>query len=61
MKSWQSGDDLRIVPTCATAGWEQVNPDTWRFGLRLGVRFHNGEPWHAGAAFYSFGYQGDPT
>ena len=61
MKAWQSGGDLRIVPTSATVGWEQVNPDTWRFVLWLGVRFQIGEPWHADAAFYRFSYQGDPT
>ena len=25
--TWQSGDDLRIVPTSAAVGWEQVDPD----------------------------------
>ena len=28
--TWQSGDDLRIVPTSATTGWEQIDADTWR-------------------------------
>ena len=59
--TWQSGDDLRIVPTTATVGWEQVDLDTWRFELRQGVKFHNGEPWNAEAALYSFGFQGDIT
>ncbi len=59
--TWQSGDDLRIVPTSATVGWEQIDPDTWRFELRQGVKFHNGEPWNAEAALYSFGFQGDIT
>jgi peptide/nickel transport system substrate-binding protein len=51
--TWQSGDDQRIVPTTATVGWEQVDPDTWRFQLRRGVKFHNGEPWNARAALPS--------
>ena len=48
--TWQSGDDQRIVPTTTTVGWEQVDADTWRFHLREGVKFHNGEPWNAQAA-----------
>ena len=59
--TWQSGDDLRIVPTSATVSWEKVDLDTWRFELRQGVKFHNGEPWNADAALYSFGFQGNPT
>ena len=59
--TWQSGDDLRIVPTSATVGWEQMDEDTWRFKLRQGVKFHNGEEWNADAAVYSLGYQGSPT
>jgi len=54
----QSGDDLRIVPTTATIGWEQMAPDRWRFQLREGVKFHNGEEWNAQAALPSLAYQG---
>lgn len=56
--TWQSGDDLRIVPTTATVGWEQLGPDQWRFELRQGVKFHNGEDWDAQAALPSLAYQG---
>ena len=56
--TWQSGDDLRIVPTTATEGWEQLGPDSWRFQLRQGVKFHNGEDWNAQAALPSLAYQG---
>ncbi len=51
--TWQSGDDQRIVPTTATTGWEQLGPSQWRFHLREGVKFHNGEPWNAEAALPS--------
>ena len=51
--TWQSGDDQRIVPTTATTGWEQLAPDKWRFELRRGVKFHNGEAWNAQAALPS--------
>ena len=47
--TWQSGDDLRIVPTTATTGWEKIDGDTWRFNLREGVKFHNGEAFNADA------------
>ena len=58
--TWQSGDDLRIVPTSATTGWEQVDADTWRFNLREGVKFHNGEAWNAAAAVASLQDVGSP-
>jgi peptide/nickel transport system substrate-binding protein len=59
--TWQSEDDLRIVPTSATTGWEQLDADTWRFQLRQGVKFHNGEPFNAQASLPSFASQGNPT
>jgi len=59
--TWQSGDDLRIVPTTATVGWEQLAPDKWRFHLREGVKFHNGEAWNAQAALPSLAFQGVDT
>jgi ABC-type transport system substrate-binding protein len=51
--AWQSGDDQRVVPTGASTGWEQIDPDTWQFTLREGVKFHNGEEWNAQAALPS--------
>src|SRR5512139_2707733 len=33
--------NLKIVPALSTS-WEQVNPTTWRFKLRPGVKFHDG-------------------
>lgn len=57
--TWQSGDDLRIVPTSATTKWEQIDQDTWRFTLRQGVKFHNGEDWNADASLPSFASQGN--
>jgi peptide/nickel transport system substrate-binding protein len=59
--AWQSGDDLRIVPTSATTGWEQVDANTWRFQLRQGVKFHNGEDFNAQAALPSLNEHGSPT
>ncbi len=59
--TWQSGDDLRIVPTSATESWQQVDADTWRFTLRQGVKFHNGEDWNAENSLPSFASQGSPS
>jgi ABC-type transport system substrate-binding protein len=55
--TWHSDDDLRIVPTTATESWEQLAPDKWRFQLRKGVKFHNGEAWNAQAAMPSLEFQ----
>src|SRR4051794_33484268 len=38
-----------LVPELAIK-WEQINPTTWRFNLRQGVKFHDGTPWNAEAA-----------
>ena len=39
-------DDLRIHPALA-ASWERPSPLVWRFHLRPGVRFHNGDAFTA--------------
>ena len=41
-------------------GWEFLAPDRWRFSLRPGVSFHNGEPFDAEAASWAIDWQGDP-
>ena len=38
-----NGDQLELVPWLCES-WEQVDPTTWRFTLRDGITFHNGEP-----------------
>ena len=40
--------DFSIKPLLATS-WEFRPPNTWRFRLRTGVRFHNGTPFDAAA------------
>jgi peptide/nickel transport system substrate-binding protein len=44
-----------LVPELATK-WEQTNPNTWRFALRQGVKFHDGSPFNAEAAAFGLDY-----
>ncbi|OXM85463.1 ABC transporter substrate-binding protein [Paenibacillus rigui] len=41
------------VPGLATS-WEKVNDTTWRFKLRQGVKFHNGDPFTAADVKFTF-------
>lgn len=45
--------DYAIVPALATE-WEFKAPNTWRFTLRQGVKFHDGTPFDATAVKYTF-------
>jgi peptide/nickel transport system substrate-binding protein len=45
-------DQGKLRPSLATS-WRLVNPHTWRFNLRRGVRFQDGEPFDAGAVKFS--------
>jgi len=40
------GPELQILPALAER-WEIVEPTRWRFHLRKGVKFHNGNPFTA--------------
>lgn len=40
-------DELGAIQPSLALAWEQVSPVTWRFVLRQGVRFHNGDPFSA--------------
>lgn len=41
-----------LVPWLATE-WKPIDPYTWRFKLRQGVRFHDGEPFNADVVKFS--------
>ena len=46
------GPDLAIQPALATS-WEVLEPTRWRFHLRKGVKFHNGNPFTADDVLFS--------
>ena len=48
-----------LVGELATS-WEQTNPTTWRFKLREGVKFHNGDPLDAEGAAFGLNYTWSP-
>jgi peptide/nickel transport system substrate-binding protein len=58
--SWVAKDTKELVPLSGFTGWEQTAPDRWRYHLREGVKFHNGEVFDAAAAVVSVDIQGDP-
>lgn len=45
--------DLQIEPALAES-WETLSPTVWRFKLRKGVKFHNGDPFTADDVLASF-------
>ncbi|MEM8950816.1 MAG: ABC transporter substrate-binding protein, partial [Pseudomonadota bacterium] len=52
--------DLSLEPDLATE-WERLDDVTWRFKLREGVTFHNGNPFNADDVVYSFKRQVQET
>ncbi|MCG8596925.1 MAG: ABC transporter substrate-binding protein [Kiloniellales bacterium] len=52
--------DLSLEPDLA-ASWERQNDTTWRFKLREGVTFHNGNPFTADDVVFSFKRQTQET
>ena len=48
--------DLTLEPELAVS-WERVNDTTWRFKLREGVTFHNGNAFNADDVVFSFNRQ----
>ena len=52
-------NDFQVVGLTGVEGWEQLEPDRWRFNLREGVTFHNGAPWNATQAKFWIDFFGD--
>lgn len=51
---------LKVAPDLAVS-WQQVEPTRWRFQLRQGVRFHNGNAFDADDVVFSIGRALAPT
>ncbi len=49
----QRDKKLGLVPSLAES-WTQVDPTTWRFKLRPGVKFHDGTPFTADDVVFSY-------
>jgi peptide/nickel transport system substrate-binding protein len=52
-------NDGKIVGVLAES-WQQTGPTTWRFKLRQGVKFHNGEPFNADAVVATVDHELNP-
>ena len=52
--------DGRFLPGLATE-WERLTPTSWRFKLRRGVTFHNGEVMDAHAVKFTYDYVMNPA
>jgi peptide/nickel transport system substrate-binding protein len=50
-----------LYPLLASAMPKQLNPTTWQFKIRKGIKFTNGEPMNARAAAYSIGRIANPS
>lgn len=50
---WRNRDTAEFEPWLAES-YENVNDTTWRFKLRQGVTFHNGEPFNADAVLWTY-------
>ena len=59
--TWIDSTNFEVVPLSGVESWAQQAPDTWRFTLREGVTFHNGEVWDADAVKFSLDLNGDPA
>ncbi|MBW2148541.1 MAG: hypothetical protein JRI22_16115 [Deltaproteobacteria bacterium] len=44
--TWNPEDIGKLMPKLALS-WKNIDPVTWQFKLRQGVKFHNGEPFDA--------------
>lgn len=52
MLLFRDSKTMAIIPGLAES-YKQVDPTTWEFKLRKGIKFHNGEPFNADAVVFS--------
>jgi peptide/nickel transport system substrate-binding protein len=53
-------DDKEQLEPDLAVSWKNLNPTTWEFKLRQGVKFQDGEPFNADAVKYTFDRLLDP-
>ena len=53
-------DNFELVGLSGIEKWELTGENQWRFNLRQGVKFHNGEPFNAEAAKLGIDIAGNP-
>ena len=58
--TWIDSTNFEVVPLSGVESWSQIDPQRWRFNLRDGVEFHNGEPWNADAVAWNLDLNGRP-
>ena len=58
--TWIDSNTFEVVPLSGVDSWSQVDPERWRFNLREGVAFHNGEAWNAEAVAWNLDQNGRP-
>jgi peptide/nickel transport system substrate-binding protein len=58
---WMDSATTETVLLSGFTKYEQIEPNRWRYTLREGVKFHNGEPWNAAAAKVGIDYNGITT
>ena len=56
---YRNPETFEYEPLLAT-GWEQLDDTTWRFTLREGVTFHNGEAFDADDVVFTLNWISDP-
>ncbi len=56
----RKGSDGKLQPCLATA-WERTDATTWKFTLRKGVKYHNGNDFDADDVKYTFTRMKDPN
>jgi peptide/nickel transport system substrate-binding protein len=55
---WIDTKTLEPVLLSGFTKYEMIEPNRWRYTLREGVKFHNGEPWNAEAAKLGLDWNG---
>ena len=57
--TWIDSNTFQVVMLSGIEAWEQTAPNIWRFKVRQGVEFHNGEPMNAEALKLGIDLTGD--